>query len=205
MPDGQDNVVQLDMFRNAKGVNKTERKMKAGGKPSRADALQALMETRAILNDAMESVKELAKTVSNAMANLHVLSNLLLDKNIFTQQELETKFQELIIKPMEELRKQKQSVGNAIANAKTISATEGYFNAVIEIVSKTDFQDGNPRGIFLTGPQIRDAFISDLRNPDRRLETLDEVRKLIPGIPAFTPLPTEPSGLAPAAPLEEPK
>lgn len=178
--DMPDNIIQMDMFRNKKSIQRVEKKVAKGKKVTQQEAFGALMEMRTVVGAMMQSLNGLSQTVINQDAALHVIIRML-DENGMDFTEYWKKY----MKPPEEEKTDEEKLQDTLEEMKKSSADEVFFAEVIDRVRNHTFEPQTIEEREFDADGVKDYYISMLLKPDMRVGMLNELRELLPNMPEY--------------------
>lgn len=182
-----DNVVPFpghDELKDMRFSKKVAQNVSKGKKVSQQQAFGALLEMRQMVNNVIQSLSrvvqsqmEYERIIQGIDTNLSVLTSLLIDKEVISQQDLDGAWEKYVVEPQE------KAMDKHIEKMKAQSAEEAFFAEVLTMVRAHEWPTRTVGEQEYTSKQIRDFYVQMLLNPGTRKQILDEIRKEIPEVP----------------------
>jgi hypothetical protein len=181
------NVVQfpgqkeLDGMKSSQMVAKNVAKNK---KVTQQQAFGALLEMRQMVDGVINAVGRLSQAqvgyeniLQRLDTNLGVLMSMLIDKEVFSQEDWDTAWKKYVLDPQEE------ALTKHLDEMKKNSAEDAFFAEVINMVRTHDWPEREAQDKKVSGKQVKDFYVQMLLNPATRRQALVDVRKDIPEVP----------------------
>jgi hypothetical protein len=186
-----DNVIPFPGKKELEGMKSSQmvaKNVSKGKKVTQQQAFGALLEMRQMVDGVINAVGRLSQAqvgyeniLQRIDTNLGVLMSMLIDKEVFAQEDWDAAWQKYVIQPQEE------ALTKHIEEMKKGSAEDAFFAEVVNMVRAFDWQDReveegeNKKKV--SGKQVKEFYIQMLLNPATRRQALADVRKDIPDVP----------------------
>ncbi|RLF68146.1 MAG: hypothetical protein DRN26_00310 [Thermoplasmata archaeon] len=160
------------------GIDLAVQQAQKGKKITQQAALTAMMETKTITESLMNTVGRLAQAQSaleNILERLDttmgvLLSLLLKDKKVFTEEDWSNAWDTYVVKPREE------ALHKHIEQLKEQGGEDKYYGEVLERVLSFEFEEKEIQGRKLSGADVKEFYVQMLVNPATRGAAADDLR-----------------------------
>jgi len=160
------------------GIDLAVQQAQKGKKITQQAALTAMMETKTITESLMNTVGRLAQAQSaleNILERLDttmgvLLSLLLKDKKVFTEEDWSNAWDTYVVKPREE------ALHKHVEQLKEQGGEDKYYGEVLERVLSFEFEEKEIQGRKLSGADVKEFYVQMLVNPATRGAAADDLR-----------------------------
>lgn len=177
------------------GFKPMAKQVKKGKKVTQQAAFNAMVQMKGLVDaqgGGMQKMSQMLlmmeQTVQRVDMHLGVLMHVLMDKELFTDEDWKNAWMKYVVEPERERVKE---IATSMKEDEEASDEDAYFGDVILRVLEHKFEDTEIEGQPVEGGALQDFFLNRLLNPQFRRLVLDDVRKQLPDIPELTPETTE--------------
>jgi hypothetical protein len=182
-----DNVIQFPGKEELAGMRSSQavaKNVAKGKKVTQQQAFGALLEMRQMVDGVINATGRLSQSqvgfeniLQRIDTNLGVLMSMLIDKEVFTQEDFKEAWNKYVLKPQED------ALTKHIDQLKEGSGEDAFFAEVINMVRAFDWPEREINDQKIAGNQVKEFYMQMLLNPATRLQALPDIRKDIPEVP----------------------